>query len=420
MGVRCSRAVAPAGERSSLSAPKGSLHPWFSETCSPAAVEGFPKGLRRGGSLRRPSVRGFLRARSAPGRPSHRIHDAARLGQGRGAEPHQTAGPRGRPPASRPVEPTVLHRHQSTAQGVESSGGGVAPRSREVVSPLQWIVIASACASTSVSSPLPCPPPAASIRPVRSTCGRPSSDTARPGEFGWVCGALRAAIRFTPAGSTRSGRMKSGGREQGGPAARLTKRDGRMPETVTSGGGGGQPPKEMSMEIRTLLAVLLAGAVMFLSPYLVKTPPHAGGNQDRATGFQLRRFPRLPPRPFPKWPLPRRPQLGRYARDVAIHAPAVRHRHAIIQRPAQQSGRYRAELEAQEVQWQRRQDPGPGERGGRHGLSVLVLYSRPGRHRQNRQLGLLPGGRRPRRPRHHLHLLERPRGGQEDVPFREG
>jgi YidC/Oxa1 family membrane protein insertase len=45
-----------------------------------------------------------------------------------------------------------------------------------------------------------------------------------------------------------------------------------MPESV-SGGGSGQPPKEMSMEIRTLLAVLLAGAVMFLSPYIIKSPP---------------------------------------------------------------------------------------------------------------------------------------------------
>lgn len=143
MGVRCSRAAAPAGERSSLSAPKGSLHPWFSETCSPAAVEGFPKGLQRGGSLRRPFVRGFLRTRSSPGGPPYRIHDAARPWQGCGAQSHQTAGPRGRPPASRPVEPTVLPRHQSTAQGVERSGGGVAPRSGEAVSPLQWIVIGS-------------------------------------------------------------------------------------------------------------------------------------------------------------------------------------------------------------------------------------------------------------------------------------
>jgi len=141
MGVRCSRAVALAGERSSLSAPKGSLHPWFSETCSSVAAEGFPKGLRRGGSLRRPSVHGFLRPRSASGGPPHRIHYPTRPRQGGGAEPDQAAGARGRPPAPRPVEPTVLSRHQSTAQGVERSGGGVAPRSREAVSPLQWIVV---------------------------------------------------------------------------------------------------------------------------------------------------------------------------------------------------------------------------------------------------------------------------------------
>ena len=52
-----------------------------------------------------------------------------------------------------------------------------------------------------------------------------------------------------------------------------------MPETVTSGGGGGQPPKEMSMELRTLLAVLLAGAVMFLTPYLIKSPPETAANK---------------------------------------------------------------------------------------------------------------------------------------------
>ncbi|MBV8729041.1 MAG: membrane protein insertase YidC [Acidobacteriia bacterium] len=33
------------------------------------------------------------------------------------------------------------------------------------------------------------------------------------------------------------------------------------------------PPKEMSMELRLLLAFLLMGAVMFLTPYLVKSPP---------------------------------------------------------------------------------------------------------------------------------------------------
>ena len=47
-----------------------------------------------------------------------------------------------------------------------------------------------------------------------------------------------------------------------------------MAETVNSGGGG-QPRKEMSMEIRLLLAFLLAGAVMFLSTSLFKSPAPA-------------------------------------------------------------------------------------------------------------------------------------------------
>ena len=48
-----------------------------------------------------------------------------------------------------------------------------------------------------------------------------------------------------------------------------------MAESVNGGGGPNQPPKEMSMEVRLLLAFLLMGAVMFLTPYLFKTvaPP---------------------------------------------------------------------------------------------------------------------------------------------------
>src|ERR1039457_7650915 len=48
-----------------------------------------------------------------------------------------------------------------------------------------------------------------------------------------------------------------------------------MAESVNGGGGPTQPPKEMSMEVRLLLAFLLMGAVMFLTPYLFKTvaPP---------------------------------------------------------------------------------------------------------------------------------------------------
>ncbi len=48
-----------------------------------------------------------------------------------------------------------------------------------------------------------------------------------------------------------------------------------MAESVNGGSGGSPPPKEMSMEVRLLLAFLLMGVVMFLSPYLFKTQPPA-------------------------------------------------------------------------------------------------------------------------------------------------
>ena len=48
-----------------------------------------------------------------------------------------------------------------------------------------------------------------------------------------------------------------------------------MAESVNGGGDPNRPPQEMSMEVRLLLAFLLMGAVMFLTPYLFKTaaPP---------------------------------------------------------------------------------------------------------------------------------------------------
>jgi YidC/Oxa1 family membrane protein insertase len=44
-------------------------------------------------------------------------------------------------------------------------------------------------------------------------------------------------------------------------------------------GAPGKTPKEMSMEIRLLLAFLLMGAVMFLTPYFMKTPPPASNKK---------------------------------------------------------------------------------------------------------------------------------------------
>ncbi len=48
-----------------------------------------------------------------------------------------------------------------------------------------------------------------------------------------------------------------------------------MPESVSGGSSNTPPKKEMSMEVRLLLAFLLMGAVMFLTPYLFKNqgPP---------------------------------------------------------------------------------------------------------------------------------------------------
>src|SRR5215469_5557464 len=46
-----------------------------------------------------------------------------------------------------------------------------------------------------------------------------------------------------------------------------------MAEPVTGGNSNPQPPKEMSMELRLLLAFVLMGLVVFLTPYFVKTPP---------------------------------------------------------------------------------------------------------------------------------------------------
>src|SRR5689334_24152924 len=47
-----------------------------------------------------------------------------------------------------------------------------------------------------------------------------------------------------------------------------------MAESVS---GGNQPPKEMSMEARLVIAFILMGAVMWLTPYLFKSaaPPPA-------------------------------------------------------------------------------------------------------------------------------------------------
>src|SRR5690242_16492869 len=50
-----------------------------------------------------------------------------------------------------------------------------------------------------------------------------------------------------------------------------------------NGGSGSQPPKEMSMEVRLLLAFLLMGAVMFVSQYFLKSPTPPAGQKTAQT-----------------------------------------------------------------------------------------------------------------------------------------
>ncbi len=59
-----------------------------------------------------------------------------------------------------------------------------------------------------------------------------------------------------------------------------------MADPVNGGNSSGQPPKELSMEVRLLLAFLLMGAVMFVTPYLPffkTTPPPATKPPETAT-----------------------------------------------------------------------------------------------------------------------------------------
>ena len=57
-----------------------------------------------------------------------------------------------------------------------------------------------------------------------------------------------------------------------------------MAESVNGGNPGPKPPKEMSMEIRLLLAFVLMGLVVFLTPYFIKTtsPPASQKTQKTA------------------------------------------------------------------------------------------------------------------------------------------
>ena len=51
----------------------------------------------------------------------------------------------------------------------------------------------------------------------------------------------------------------------------------------STGGSSPQPPKELSTEVRLLLAFLLMGAVMFFTPYLFKTAAPPPGKKSPET-----------------------------------------------------------------------------------------------------------------------------------------
>ena len=55
-----------------------------------------------------------------------------------------------------------------------------------------------------------------------------------------------------------------------------------MAESLSSGNSAGQPPKDMSMETRLLLAFLLMGAVMFVTPYFLQIPGTCGERRKKA------------------------------------------------------------------------------------------------------------------------------------------
>jgi YidC/Oxa1 family membrane protein insertase len=83
-----------------------------------------------------------------------------------------------------------------------------------------------------------------------------------------------------------------------------------MAESVKGGGDPNQPPQEMSMEVRLLLAFLLMGAVMFLTPYFFKTaaPPPPVKKVEQPAQAQPQATPEtVPPAPVAKQEKAERP-----------------------------------------------------------------------------------------------------------------
>ncbi|MGA2269394.1 MAG: membrane protein insertase YidC [Bryobacteraceae bacterium] len=91
-----------------------------------------------------------------------------------------------------------------------------------------------------------------------------------------------------------------------------------MAESANGSGNPRQPPKEMSMEVRLLLAFLLMGAVMFLTPYLFKTaaPPPPVKKAEQAAPAQ----PQPAPENIPAAPVAEQAKAERPAKKVSSKA----------------------------------------------------------------------------------------------------
>ena len=229
------------------------------------------------------------------------------------------------------------------------------------VSPMQWFVSRALCASTNLSSPRSCPPPAAFIRPVRSTCAKPWRRMARQGDLDGAApsGALpsvsRGRLRPGPVnrrctnGIFTHGRTGKGGSNRrreppkkrnvdGGAAAARLPPDGRgdvptpyffksqAPPAGQEGRGDGRPPKERH------------GARQSGAGSRWRTGRDAG-SRGGCGGGALR-----PPGATPQKPSP----------PFVIETD-------LLQGRLQQPGRDRAQLAAQEIQGQRQQAARPGE-----------------------------------------------------------
>ena len=177
------------------------------------------------------------------------------------------------------------------------------------------------------------------------------------------------------------------------------------------------PPKdtkELSMEIRLLIAFILMGAVLFLTPYFYKPaapPPQASKSVPAAK-------PPAPGQPAAAAPAEPPPPVGQIRRRKGRD---LRRRYATVPGGALQSRRAGPQLGAQEVPRRCGQGTGPGESGGTRQVRLSVRAGLPESEagRESR-LGVVRGRSRARRPGRDLPLRRRQRPVREVVPFPQG